>query len=511
VALAAAVLLPLLYLGAFAGDAQIHLVFAENAARGEPFTFNPGERVAGETSPGYMMLGALLYRLLPAAAVPVALKALGIASFYLFVWLVYRAAQDALGQRRWALAAALAVALMPGTAYNATVGMENGLFAALVWLWLDLARRWAWLEGRETGAPRTLALAVLLAIACWTRPEGVIVALAAFAYRLAQARTRAHDRALWATGMGTTLVLGLAAVAFQHAETGTWAATSILSRRLMAEQQSLALGPLFFDPGLPLRLLAYAPLTALWVLSRPAARDRSAVERLGLLLLGVFFVLFTVGTGAAHLARYMIFLWPVLTIGAARGARRVWAGQGPRLGPRPRVLLAAAAFALLAVYAVEARARWRGYPHSQLAAAVAAPGHRTGRTNRLLDQLGRPGAVPAFPVVLAFEEVQIRYELDDRVTIRSLDGRVDPELLACTRRAVVDHVCYLSRRHVDFLMETPQSGRPGRDAAAWSLARLRTLRPDETAARGGLTFTALRGIRAYAVRPAGKADSASTP
>jgi hypothetical protein len=498
VATLAAALLPLIYLTAFAGDAQVHLVFAENAARGDFFTFNPGEPVAGETSPGYMMLGALLYLLLPAAAVPLALKALGIASFYAFVGLVYRVAARGLGHRGWALVAALAVALMPGTAYNATVGMENGLFAAVVWLWLELASRWAWLEADDTRATHEGALAALLVLACWLRPEGVIVTLAALGTRLGRARRRGAVRpGLWA-GPALALVLGLGALAFQRAETGTWAATSILSRRLMAAQQALGRGPLFIDPGLSLRLLAYAPLTALWLWSRPAAPERPAVERLGLLLFAVFFVLFTVGTGAAHLARYTIFLWPAVAIGAARGARRMWAGDAGWLRGRGRGVVAAAACALAAVYAIEADARWRSYPHNELHEAVVAPAGRTERTNQLLDQLGRPGAIP---VVLAYEEIQIRYELDDRVVIRSLDGRVDPELLACAHRSVVDQACYLARRHVDFVMQTLPAGP---DPHAWSLLRLRALHPGESATHGGLTFTALGGTRAYAVAPAGR-------
>src|SRR3954466_658157 len=42
---------PFLFWNAFAGDAQVHLVFMENASHGRFFDFNPGERVSGETSP----------------------------------------------------------------------------------------------------------------------------------------------------------------------------------------------------------------------------------------------------------------------------------------------------------------------------------------------------------------------------------------------------------------------------------------------------------------------------
>jgi hypothetical protein len=496
VGLAVAVMaaLPFYYARAFAGDAQVHLVFAENAAHGQFFTFNRGETVAGETSPGYMMLGALLFRLLPAWAVPLAIKGLGILTWYALVWLVYRVAARALGDRRWALVAAIATGLMPGSAYNATVGMENGIFAMVVWLWLDLAGRWSWLTERASTVGRELCLAGLLVVACWLRPEGLVVAAAAWGYRLTCARP---VKPAWVPELAATLTLGLGAVAFQYAVTGTLAATSILSRRLMAARESIPLGgPLFIDPRLALRLLAYLPLTGLYLVSRPASRARTAIERLGLVLLALFFVLFTVGTGAAHLARYMIFLFPFVTVGAARGARCLWEGQTGWTARRGRALVLIGACALAGVYAIEARERQGSYGRHQLRVAMHAVDTRTERTDELLDALGGRGATPA---VVALESIEIRYELDDRIVVRSLDGRVDPELLRCVHRGVVDHICYLQRRAVEFLLQTPSYDRtPG----AWTLARLSRLRPGMSAQHEGLVFSRLAMPGAFSVRPA---------
>ena len=52
---------PFVFSGAFAGDAEVHMFFMESAAAGRFFEFNPGETVSGETSPGYMLLGAALF------------------------------------------------------------------------------------------------------------------------------------------------------------------------------------------------------------------------------------------------------------------------------------------------------------------------------------------------------------------------------------------------------------------------------------------------------------------
>ena len=54
-------LYPLLYSGMYAGDAEIHLVYGENASKGCFFCFNPGEPSSGVTSPGWMLIIAMMF------------------------------------------------------------------------------------------------------------------------------------------------------------------------------------------------------------------------------------------------------------------------------------------------------------------------------------------------------------------------------------------------------------------------------------------------------------------
>ena len=130
---AALVLLyPAVYIGMYAGDAEIHLVYAENAARGDFFEFNRGEKASGVTSTGYMLLLGAVFRLAPDSFVPVVVKSLDLLSWYALVALVYLTARRILGDDVWAYLAALAAGLLPGSAYNSTIGMENGMFGALV-------------------------------------------------------------------------------------------------------------------------------------------------------------------------------------------------------------------------------------------------------------------------------------------------------------------------------------------------------------------------------------------
>jgi hypothetical protein len=255
---------------------------------------------------------------------------------------------------------------------------------------------------------------------------------------------------------------------------------------------SFALGALTFDPAFAKRLVAYLPLTSLYVVglrTSPTGSPRSQIKLFLDALLCVFFVIYTLA-GAPHLARYLVFLMPVLAIGAARGAMRLWRLEKPL----PRWLLAIAASLTVVVNVVEHARRRDLYPSGQLAAAIAAPAHRRTRTDDLLGLLGEPAKRP---VVVALESVQIRYVLDDRIVVRSLDGRVDRRLFRFVGRGTVDHIGYLRAREAAFLLDAPNYNRVANE---WSLAKLNELHPHDAADRGGLRFQRVSGARFWSVR-----------
>jgi hypothetical protein len=483
---------PLLFRGHFAGDAVVHLAFAESAAHGRFFEFNPAERVSGETSPGYMLLGALFFRSTPAVWVPVALKVAGLAGWYALCWLVYRVAVRLLreperaAERAWPALAALVAAALPGSVYNANVGMENGLFAALIWWWILLADRWRWFESVDGNARRELTLAAMLGVSCWVRPEGWLVLLVAFGFRLVTLRP---PLGRWLLGLGGAAGLGAACVAFQLAFTGDVIPTSVLSRRVLAMPNTYALGGVVVDPTLAKRLMAYFPLTALFAWGwRSGRRAVSATERFLRTMLLAFLVAYTLG-GSPQLGRYLIFLMPALAIGATRGARDAWRSTGRTA--KGAVLLAA--LAMLGIDVVEAHYRMLSSSERDLRAAMQAPALRRESTDRFLRDLGDP---TWRPVIVAFEAIQARYELDPRILVRSLDGRADRALLGFVRGGVVDHLGYLRARHVEYLANTPTYNR---DRSAWSLASLGDLPPGDSVERDGVRLTRLEGEDIYRV------------
>jgi hypothetical protein len=73
---------PLIYIGNYAGDSQVHLIYGQNAAEGAFFEFNLGEKSAGVTSPGYMLLIAGFFKVAPDVWVPAMIKATNLFFWY---------------------------------------------------------------------------------------------------------------------------------------------------------------------------------------------------------------------------------------------------------------------------------------------------------------------------------------------------------------------------------------------------------------------------------------------
>ena len=85
----AVVLSPFAYIGNFAGDSQVHLVYGENASEGRFFEFNLDEKSAGVSSPGYMVFLASLFKVFPDTWVPAVMKGANILFWYGLVVLVF--------------------------------------------------------------------------------------------------------------------------------------------------------------------------------------------------------------------------------------------------------------------------------------------------------------------------------------------------------------------------------------------------------------------------------------
>ena len=188
---------------------------------------------------------------------------------------------------------------------------------------------------------------------------------------------------------------------------------------------------------------------------------------------------------SVHLARYTIFLWPLLALVGVYGGSR-WASG------RPRSVVLGAAGVLgalqLGVYGYELSLRsqmGRGHRWSEVARAV---GDRAENTDALLAWLGHRGPLP---VRIGLVEVQMRYFLDDRVIVRSLDGIVDgvfnEHVQSGPDGVAYDYLGYLEARHVDYLLDYPELG------TTWSPHALKELSPGTVIDEEGVRFERLAG------------------
>ncbi|MBK9239173.1 MAG: hypothetical protein IPL75_02670 [Acidobacteria bacterium] len=495
--IAALFLYPLIYFGMFAGDAEIHLVYGANAAAGAFFEFNRGETSPGVTSPGFMLLVGALFRVLPAAVVPLAIKVLCLVAWYGLCFVVFLLARRFGLRGGWAWVACCVAGLIPGSAYNATIGMESGVFALAACAWLYAALVSGWFEtGAEKLSGRTwwneALLGGAIGAATWVRPEGVVIGALASAYR-----------AFYFIRSGTPLpqnaartlaflipfcaVTGIA-VAFHFAYTGYLIPSSGRARVLMGSLDAFWMGPVPFNTNVLIRLFAYFPLTLTWMMGVRLVINRSAVPataqaaaEFSVLLAGTVVVLYSTVLGSHHLARYLVFVLPLVALVATIGARWLWEQ------PSGRTAVIMLALALGGVFTVETRARLQLGGSDELARAMAAPSQRNESSSELFAALGSPQELP---IVVAWADVQWRYWLDDRFVVRSLDGRTDPLMLEFVRPGHFDHVAYIKARGIRFLMELPNYNR---DSTAWSLQELEKLAPFERLVHDGLVFSRVGG------------------
>jgi hypothetical protein len=499
--IAVIVVYPLAYFGMFAGDAEIHLKFAENAARGLFFEYNPGEKTAGVTSTGYMLFLSLLFRLAPEGVIPLLVVLLDYAGWYLLVYLTWQLLKRATTNPILILAGTLIAGLLPGSAYNSVVGMENVFFGDLVLILTCLALRWDLLSF-ESGTPslgrtawRGGALGCIAGLSFWMRPEGLffLSLLAIYSASVAR-RKRANFVLLFSAVPACTISCAflLTLLLFHHKMTGRVLPGSAQSRMIMGTLDGFQLGPIPITLKFAGRLAEYFPITLLalagvWASLRKWKRGENPPSLFYSLVFFIFFVLYSTFLGSAHLGRYTIFLMPFVVVLAVIAMEHalVWRATLSSRGRRTfNIVVAAMALSQASVFLMETRIRLRLGSHQEMALAMGAPQHRRAASDELMMRLGNPPA----PVSLAYQEVQARYFLDDRFVVRSLDGRTDPVMLRYCHDGYFDHVGYIKERRVQYLMELPNYNR---DPRAWSLEQLRTLKPGASVERDGVAFTRL--------------------
>lgn len=195
-------------------DLFIHLRFADNLVHHGEWAFNPGEPVAGNTSPPWVILIAVLMTFgVPAL---VAAKALATATVVVLVLLVGRAARLAGATTTLALATATIVAGSHWLRLWSAAGMETPLAPALLLAGVVFA---------FSDRPRPALAGVSLGLATWARPDALPAAVAV-AIGAAWALGR-HGRVKLAHA---GIVAGMAWPLFSRLALGRWLPLSVSAK-----------------------------------------------------------------------------------------------------------------------------------------------------------------------------------------------------------------------------------------------------------------------------------------
>ncbi len=449
------------WLFTLAGDAQVHLAVAEQFSQGHPFEYNPGgEMVAASTSPFWTLLLASFFTLVGAWS-PLLVKLTVVALWLASGYLLYRAARDVWRMHGYVLLAVVGLwftqTMITG---NALGGLENILSAFQV-LWIYyLTCRWS----GELSPRRAVTLGLLFGWTVLTRPDGALFAAGVLALCLLAGRLSPQGLSAraWAGRLALLAVAALVIIlpwyVYQYQVTGKLLTDSALARLYTGRRGSFTLisNLLYFHPKSIISLAtAFFPLMAgcavlLFALARErrrgAARLVECYPQITALAIGIAAVLFyTFIVGGDSFGRYFLPIFPFYFLAGIAGLVSL-----QDLLPRWRVLNASLLLMLTALFLLGTSGldfyrrifveRFDNGPTLNviygpasikyfafnLGDIIAAPQDRARRSAELKRTLGM-GDEPNLR--FAVTEVQLRYFVDDSVSIISLDGRASSAIM----------------------------------------------------------------------------------
>ena len=453
--------------GTLVGDAQVHLAFAENFAGGHPFEYNvAGDQVMASSSPLWTMLLWASFSVVHLWT-PVVLKVLVSG---LWCGLCYAFATAAIrsrpGDTRIHWAACLAFVLNPVISVNSLGGMENVLTAVQVLLIVALVSR---RHSRVTWRT-TFSVGALWGVAALTRADGAILCAIPILFWLL-ARRKIAVRRLWvsecAVVLGAAVLVALPWYVFQIQSTGGVSSDSVLSRVLHGRRSAWEIAPGVFFNGkpaiatlvllLPILVCACAGMKRAWASIGASLRGTSDPGAFAIAshTLIVFWALlfYSFVVGGDHYGRYFLPVFPSIYLLAVSGwpELRTWSYR--RLGAvGSAAVVSLMAFYLLVAFGAES---WRRFVRHQqfdpnaLGQVLRQSQNRPAYTAALLRELKLEDRGQ---IKIAMTEVQLRYVVDRRVEVLSLDGRTSPQIVRyMDRDGVPDFRGYLLKLRPDAL------------------------------------------------------------
>jgi hypothetical protein len=430
-----------------------------------PFQFNAGgETVVASTSPFWTILLVLFFKV-TGTWTPLLLTVAVLLIWLISAYLLYHSATELWNFPKVAVWSLLLLWLLHTTIVaNALGGLENVLSALQLLMLYTLTARYR--DGLTVR--RALLLGLLTGWALLTRPDGGMFALILVAlYFLALWPTIRRRPAIFAGHLAVIVSIAFLVLlpwyAYQYNEIGQLVSDSTIARLYGGRQGSLVLIPglLYLHPKVLVSLVtAFLPLVVGYLITgtrlarclthSPGARlqlYREEYPRYAAVLLVITGLLFyTLVVGAEAFGRYFLPLFPFMILAGVDGWVRLfrWMAVRYRRHTAVTVVLLAAMFMILTSVVDFYRRLGPGsfssdhilsviygpangrYFSVNLPAVLTAPQHRSASTTELLAHLG---ATDDEELSSAVTEVQLRYFVDNRIEIISLDGRSSSRLL----------------------------------------------------------------------------------
>jgi hypothetical protein len=450
-----------------AGDAQVHLVVAEQFGQGHPFQYNPSGEIVNASSSPFWTLQLALFFLLAGAYAPLLLKVTVIATWAGAGYLLYRTAYDLWRFRNYVLLVVVGWWLTNATIIsNSLAGMENILTA----LQLLLVYHWTVKWRGQLNYSKSLAMGFLLGWSILTRPDGgafcaSIIVLFFIAERVAR-KNKGLALAQWAQLLGLLILAALITISpwyiYQYQITGKLASDSSIARLYAGRQGSVAIlsNFLYFHPKALVSLgTAFLPAIAGMAvliivygmrIFRSKGQRRDIVlngypRALALLIPFFGFGFYSFIVGAESFGRYFLPIFPFLLLSGVAGLHYLAKFLQRRYRPLGSTIFVLATAFMLAVSGFDHYRRVVAgqfesgpilnviygpanlqYFSYNLRDIIEAPQKRIQHTAELRRELGE---TTNRPIRFAVTEVQLRYFLDESVSVLSLDGRTSATIL----------------------------------------------------------------------------------
>tara|TARA_Y100001968_G_C19413740_1_gene747791 strand:- start:98 stop:1597 length:1500 start_codon:yes stop_codon:yes gene_type:complete len=414
----------------FAGDSEIHIIFARNLLKGHFLEFNQGYSSGGETSPLYMIYVAILYKVL-GKLLPYGMKYTSFISLCWISFLIYKinpAKNILLKIVGFLLFTSLCFAV-----FHSMTGMENFLFAGIVStiVFIEL----------KTIKSNGFQIFLLSYLSFLLRPEGILIGIF---YSLNSILKKDRNALLSAL---TSLIISIITYKALIMITGGEIYNAGLIRSFISKASAINLSLLTFKILISKKTL-YALLYSIPILITIII-NKNKIDKIAWNAIFIFvfipiilhlFLIFPDN----HISRYLIYLYSTLFIIFSKYIL-------PDLKKLPLILIATY---LLFISFNEFNLRQISpiYSVKQSVNTTMSPAYMKNYSDILYNQLS---STDSDIINIGTIEVQIRGKLDNRFLIWSIDGITDKKLLNYINSGSIDHFQYIKDRSIDYISHLP--------------------------------------------------------